>query len=106
MLDDARTVLAAAPRTEALAERLPDPNDLTPIRIALVGPYNAGKSLLIGAVLRMTSDQVDAMSSALPHTTEMTPHKWGDYLLLDLPGTLSGFEDHDSEARRGVRTAD
>lgn len=46
------------------------------------------------------------MVAAEPKTTAVTEYRGPGYTLLDLPGTLSGFEEHDSEAHRGVRRAD
>lgn len=97
--------LAAADRTADLASLVPTDDD-SPLRVALVGPFNAGKTMLIAALLEMSLQQVEALTAATPKTAEVQAYPWHSYELLDLPGTLSGLDEHDSEARRGVRLAD
>lgn len=106
LLETAREALLADVRTAALSERVPDAEDASSFRIALAGPYSAGKSLLIAALLRMSYEEAERISAATPHTTRITKHVWRTYELLDLPGTLSGDEQHDALAREGVRSAD
>lgn len=92
-------------RAAFLAPDLPE-LDHSPVRIALAGAHNAGKSMLIGALCKMPQDQIDAITAAVPHTSEITPYEWSGNVLLDLPGTLSGLNEHDEVAADGVRRAD
>jgi hypothetical protein len=106
LMTSAREALSAHERTCALAAAVPDPADPSPPRIALVGPYSAGKSLLVAALLGMSHEDAERISAATPHTTELMRYAWRRYELLDLPGTLSGLDDHEQVARQGVRSAD
>ncbi|WP_172639058.1 GTPase [Streptomyces tailanensis] len=101
----AESALNAHPRTRGLTASLPHA-DTSPLRIALLGPYSAGKSMLIAALLRLPPAAVDELVHAAPKTHEPTPYPWNDVTLVDLPGTLSGNDEHSSAARRGVRGAD
>lgn len=101
----AERVLSAHARTRGLVANLPQA-DASPLRIALLGPYSAGKSMLIAALLRLPSAAVDELVDAAPKTHEPTPHPWNDVTLVDLPGTLSGNDEHSDAARLGVRGAD
>ncbi|MFJ5271798.1 GTPase [Streptomyces sp. NPDC088358] len=101
----AESALNAHPRTRGLTASLPHA-DTSPLRIALLGPYSAGKSMLIAALLRLPSAEVDELVDAAPKTHEATPHPWNGVTLVDLPGTLSGNDEHSDAARRGVRGAD
>lgn len=105
LLDETRQALLEDERAADLAAALPVLDD-SPIRIALAGPHNAGKSMLVAALLRLPQDQVDAITGAVPKTGRIEPYDWDGHVLLDLPGTQSGFEEHDSVAAAGVRTAD
>lgn len=105
LLEETRQALLADERADDLAETLSALDD-SPIRIALAGPHNAGKSMLVAALLRLPQDQVDAITGAVPKTDRIEPYDWNGHVLLDLPGTQSGFEEHDSVAAAGVRTAD
>ncbi|MCX5334561.1 GTPase [Streptomyces sp. NBC_00140] len=101
----AEEVLNAHPRTRGLVASLPHA-DTSPLRIALLGPYSAGKSMLIAALRRLPSADVEELVDAAPKTHEATPHPWNGVTLVDLPGTLSGNDKHSDAARRGVRGAD
>ncbi|MGA5066369.1 GTPase [Streptomyces exfoliatus] len=101
----AEEALNAHPRTRGLTAILPRA-DTSPLRIALMGPYSAGKSTLIAALLRLPSAQVDELVDAAPKTHEPTSYEWNGAVLVDLPGTLSGIDGHSDAARRGVRGAD
>ncbi|WP_432174091.1 GTPase [Streptomyces sp. Tue6028] len=101
----AERVLSAHARTRGLAASLPHA-DASPLRIALLGPYSAGKSMLIAALLRLSSAAVDELVDAAPKTHEPTPYAWNGVTLVDLPGTLSGNDEHSGAARLGVRGAD
>ncbi|MFF2095977.1 GTPase [Streptomyces sp. NPDC058202] len=101
----AESVLNTHARTRGLTASLPHA-DTSPLRIALLGPYSAGKSMLIAALLRLPQVAVDELVDAAPKTQEPTPYEWSGVTLVDLPGTLSGNEEHSGAARRGVRDAD
>ncbi|MFD4716092.1 GTPase [Streptomyces sp. NPDC058430] len=101
----AEEVLNAHPRTRGLIASLPHA-DTSPLRIALLGPYSAGKSMLIAALLRLPPAAVAELVDAAPKTQEPTPYRWNGVTLVDLPGTLSGNDEHSDAAQRGVRGAD
>ncbi|MEY9815528.1 GTPase [Streptomyces albogriseolus] len=101
----AESVLNAHPRTQHLTADLPRA-DTSPLRIALLGPYSAGKSTLIAALLRLPPAEVAELVDAAPKTHEATPYHWDGVTLVDLPGTLSGNDAHSEAARRGMRGAD
>lgn len=101
----AEDILNAHPRTRGLTTILPRA-DTSPLRIALLGPYSAGKSTLIAALLRLPSAAVGELVDAAPKTHEATLYEWNGVTLVDLPGTLSGIDGHSDAARRGVRGAD
>ncbi|WP_186777524.1 GTPase [Streptomyces salinarius] len=101
----AEEVLNAHPRTRDLTASLPH-TDTSPLRIALLGPYSAGKSTLIAALLRLPAAEVEKLVDAAPKTLEETPYPWNGVTLVDLPGTLSGDDSHLASAERGVRGAD
>ncbi|MFE5397160.1 GTPase [Streptomyces sp. NPDC056568] len=101
----AEAVLNAHPRTRPLVADLPRA-DTSPLRIALLGPYSAGKSTLVAALLRLPAEDVGTLVDAAPKTHEATPYDWDGATLVDLPGTLSGDDEHSEAARRGVRGAD
>ncbi|MYW20064.1 hypothetical protein GT039_31950 [Streptomyces sp. SID2955] len=101
----AERLLSAHARTRGLVANLPRA-DASPLRIALLGPYSAGKSMLVAALRRLSSAAVDELVDAAPKTHEPTPHPWNGVTLLDLPGTLSGDDEHSAAARLGVRGAD
>ncbi|MCG7528973.1 50S ribosome-binding GTPase [Streptomyces sp. OfavH-34-F] len=98
-------LLAAHPRTRPLTAGLPRA-DTSPLRVALMGPYSAGKSTLVAALLRLTPSEAGALVDAAPKTQEATPYEWDGTTLVDLPGTQSGDDGHADAARRGVRGAD
>ncbi|MHA4774589.1 GTPase [Streptomyces sp. MSC1_001] len=101
----AEVVLGAHPRTRGLTASLPRA-DSSPLRIALLGPYSAGKSTLVAALLRLQSADIGDLVDAAPKTHEATSYEWNGAALVDLPGTLSGIDGHADAARRGVRGAD
>jgi predicted GTPase len=101
----AKEILNAHPRTRGLTASLPQAGT-SPLRIALLGPYSAGKSMLIAALRRLPAAEVEKLVDAAPKTQEATPYPWNGVMLVDLPGTLSGNDEHSAAARRGVRCAD
>lgn len=105
LLAATRATLESDQRAQPLAAGLPSLDD-SPTRIALAGPFNSGKSMLIAALLKLPQEKVDDLTAATPKTSDVTPYPWRDCVLLDLPGTLSGLSEHDDEAAAGVRRAD
>lgn len=105
LLMTAKEAFASDERTSSLATTIPS-LDEQPLRIAIAGPHNAGKSMLVAALLQLPQDDVDRITDATPATAKVTSYDWRGHTLLDLPGTLSGLEEHDVEARAGVRRAD
>lgn len=105
LVSSASAALESDVRAGALLGALPA-LDASPVRVALAGPTNAGKTMLIGALLKLSRPQIDELTAATPKTSGVTPYEWEDCILLDLPGTLSGLDDHDREAAAGVRRAD
>lgn len=101
----AETVLNSHARTRDLTASLPR-TDTSPLRVALLGPYSAGKSMLVAALLRLPPAAVEELVDAAPKTHKPTPYEWNGVTLVDLPGTLSGNDEHSGAARRGVRDAD
>ncbi len=75
-----------------------DPGRLT---LALAGVYEVGKSSLVEA---LTGLEVPAGGGVT--TTEVHEYPYGDLLLVDMPGTLSGHADHDQIARQAITDAD
>ncbi len=100
-----RTELGRQERTAHLVERVPE-DDGSPMRIALVGPFNTGKTMLVAALKELPLEDVEALTAAIPKTAGVTPYDWRGHVLLDLPGTLAALDAHDHEARRGIRQAD
>ena len=105
LLSSARAAFGSDERVGMLELKLPVFDD-SPLRIALAGPFNAGKTMLISALLKLPPHEVDELTAATPKTSGVTPYAWQDCALLDLPGTLSGLEEHDLEAAAGMRQAD
>ena len=105
LLSSAEATVGSDERAGGLVEALPTLDD-SPVRIALAGPFNAGKTMLIGAFLNLSEAQIDELTAATPKTSGVTPYEWEGCILLDLPGTLSGLDEHDLEAAKGVRRAD
>jgi signal recognition particle receptor subunit beta len=102
-LDDVLADLRAqldGPTWAGLVAELPGPTDAAPIRIAFVGPYNAGKSSLIAALTR----DLTIRRSGKPESSEARRYQWRDDVeLVDLPGWFSGFTDHDDRAGEDLR---
>jgi hypothetical protein len=94
-----REELVAEPTLEHLAQQLPDLADSSPIRVAFVGPYNAGKSSLLSA---LTGD-LSISRDSKPETASVSYHSWNDLQLVDVPGWFSGFTAHDQTADEELR---
>lgn len=87
-------------RWNDLVEQLPVPAEADPIRIAFVGPYNAGKSSLIAALTR----DLTIPRSGKPESFDARRYVWQNGIeLVDLPGWFSGFADHDDRANEELR---
>ncbi|MCW4602010.1 50S ribosome-binding GTPase [Janibacter hoylei] len=83
-----------------LVEQVPVFEESDPIRIAFVGPYNAGKSSLIAALTR----DLTIPRSGKPESSEARRYRWQDGVeLVDLPGWFSGFTEHDNRANEDLR---
>lgn len=106
LVEQTRQVLASSDRTTPLLSDLPDPEDHSPLRLAVAGPYSAGKTLLLAGLLNLPAEEIEKLVAAEPKTSSVTEYPTANYTLLDLPGTLAGLAAHDAEARRGVRRAD
>jgi len=72
-----------------------------PLRLAVAGEYDVGKSTLIKA---LTGADVDISSDVT--TTKVTSYTFDDIVLLDMPGTLSGLDEHDQIAMTAVLDSD
>ncbi len=72
-----------------------------PLRLAVAGEYDVGKSTLIKA---LTGADVDISSDVT--TTKVTSYTFDDIVLLDMPGTLSGLDEHDQMAMTAVLDSD
>ena len=73
----------------------------TPLKLAVAGEYNVGKSTLIKAVTG-----AEVAISADVTTNQITSYKLDDISLIDMPGTLSGMDKHDDMAMEAVLNSD
>ncbi len=73
----------------------------TPLRLAVAGPYTAGKSTLITA---LTGAEIEV--GMAPVTGGVETYPFGDIELVDMPGTISGQMEHDEIARKSIAGAD
>lgn len=91
------------PQVEGWKEQLklitPDAN--TPLSIALVGEYDVGKSSIIKA---LTGEEVLVHSNV--STSEVKIYEYRGLKLIDMPGTLSGLEEHDFIAYKAAADSD
>lgn len=71
------------------------------LKLAIAGPYTAGKSTLIHA---LTGAAIDVGME--PVTSEVKRYPYGDIDLIDMPGTLSGQLEHDEIAKKAVAECD
>ena len=106
LIEAVAALLKSDGRTAHLADQLPAADDESPLRIALFGPTNAGKTLLLAELLELGLEETEQLVAATPKTSEVTAHPWSGHTLLDLPGTQSGIDEHDYEAALGLRQAD
>lgn len=71
------------------------------LKVAIAGEYNVGKSTLIKA---LTGLNIDISSTVTTHKVKAYP--LDDIVLLDMPGTLSGLQEHDQIAMKAVLESD
>jgi hypothetical protein len=74
----------------------------SPLSLAFVGQYNAGKSTLISALTGRRDIPIDADVC----TDKVTAYDWNGILLLDTPGIHAGYPDHDSKTYAAIDRAD
>lgn len=76
------------------------------LSIAIVGPYNSGKSTIVKAL----TGRQDVPIGARPTTEKVRTYEWKTGVtVVDTPGVRTGRDEgseHDAEANRGVRSAD
>ncbi len=72
-----------------------------PLKLAIAGPYTAGKSTLIHA---LTGAALEV--GMAPMTAEVKRYQYGDVDLIDMPGTLAGQLEHDKIAKTAVAECD
>ncbi|MDD7793825.1 GTPase [Clostridium sp. 'White wine YQ'] len=85
--------------TEKLKSVIPDSD--APLTIALVGEYDVGKSSIIKALTGK-----DVLINSNVATSEVKIFQYQGLKLIDLPGTLSGLEEHDEMAFRAAADSD
>jgi len=73
----------------------------SPLAIALVGEYDVGKTSIIKA---LTGEEVLINSNVA--TSEVKIFEYQGLKLIDMPGTLSGLEEHDGLAFRAAADSD
>lgn len=72
-----------------------------PLKIALVGEYDVGKSSIIKS---LTGEDVLINSNVA--TSEVKIYEYKGVKLIDMPGTLSGLEEHDQMAFHAAAESD
>lgn len=72
-----------------------------PLRIALVGEYDVGKSSIIKALTNQ-----DVLINSNVATSDVKIYDYQGIKLIDMPGTLSGLEDHDQKAFEAAAESD
>lgn len=76
------------------------------VRIALVGPYNVGKSTIVAGL----TGRDDILIGASPTTSEVSAYEWRPgVVLLDTPGVRTGRVDqalHDAETESALADSD
>ena len=79
-----------------------DPGDDAPLRLALVGQYNAGKSTMLQALTGRTDIAIDDDVC----TQQVTSYDWEGVRILDTPGIHAGHPDHDEMTYAAMDRAD
>ena len=72
-----------------------------PLKIALVGEYDVGKSSIIKALTKQ-----DVLINSNVATSEVKIYEYQGIKLIDMPGTLSGLEEHDQMAFNAAAESD
>lgn len=83
---------------DELKEASADQDDNTPITLAFVGQYNAGKSTLIKCLTQNAKIAIDADVC----TDEVTAYAWGGLRVIDTPGIHAGLPAHDDLTEQQV----
>lgn len=82
-----------------LNEVIPETGE--PIKIALVGEYDVGKSSIIKALTNQ-----DVLINSNVATSDVKIYEYQGIRLIDMPGTLSGLEEHDQKAFEAAAESD
>lgn len=82
-----------------LNEVIPETGE--PIKIALVGEYDVGKSSIIKALTNQ-----DVLVNSNIATSDVKIFEYQGTRLIDMPGTLSGLEEHDKKAFESAAESD
>ncbi len=96
------------PKVRALSRELHEvrivgaSSDAPPLTIAVVGPYNAGKS----TILRVLTGRDDIVIDSDVSTDKVTAYDWNGVRLLDTPGVHAGHPDHDEKTDAAIDRAD
>jgi ferrous iron transport protein B len=84
--------------TTAPARHLPAPGAATPLRVALVGNPNAGKSTLFNALTGMQQRVANFPGVTVEHAEGSYLHEQSQVKVIDLPGTYSVVPQSPDEA--------
>jgi len=76
--------------------------DASPLTVAFVGQYNAGKS----TILRVLTGREDIVIDSDVCTDAVTAYDWNGVCLLDTPGIHAGYQDHDEKTYAAIDRAD
>ncbi len=96
------------PKVQSLSRELDEvrivgtSSDASPLTIAFVGQYNAGKS----TILRVLTGREDIVIDADVCTDTVTAYDWNGVRLLDTPGVHAGHPDHDEKTYAIIDRAD
>ena len=107
---DLRAAVTASedPKIQALSRELDEvrivgaSSDATPLTIAFVGQYDAGKS----TILRVLTGREDIVIDSDVSTDTVTAYDWKGVMLLDTPGIDAGHPDHDERTYAVIDRAD
>jgi GTP-binding protein EngB required for normal cell division len=72
-----------------------------PLKIALVGEYDAGKS----SIIKVLTNKVVLINSNVA-TSDVKIYEYQGIKLIDMPGTLSGLDEHDQKAFEAAAESD
>ena len=85
-----------------LLEEMPSTGSSSPLTIAFIGQYNAGKSTIIKAL----TDRKDIKIDDDVCTDKVTAYDWEGIKILDTPGIYAGYPDHDEKTYSVMDKAD